>query len=93
MSIDAQPAHGEKVHRTLMSIDSGLTVGRGPVPRQRRSYRKHRDAGGLSYRQAPPLSVGRGPVLRHALIELAITSDFFLQCNPKICYTNTYANT
>ena len=40
MSIDAQPAHGEKVRRTLMSIDSGLTVGRGPVPRQRRSHRK-----------------------------------------------------
>ena len=40
MSIDAQPAHGKKVRRTLMSIDSGLTVGRGPVPRQRRSHRR-----------------------------------------------------
>ena len=35
------------------------TVGRGPVPRLRRSHRKHRDAGGLSYCQAPPLSVGQ----------------------------------
>ena len=34
MSIDAQPSHGEKVRRTLMSIDSGLTVVRGPVPRR-----------------------------------------------------------
>ena len=40
MSIDVRPPHGEKVRRTLMSIDSGLTVGRGPVPRQRRSHRR-----------------------------------------------------
>ena len=59
MSIDAQQEHGEKVRKDLMSIDSGLTVGRGPVPRQRRSHRKHRDAGGLSYCHAPLLSVGQ----------------------------------
>ena len=40
MSIDAQLSHGEKVRRTLMSIASGLTVERGPVPRLRRSHRK-----------------------------------------------------
>ena len=59
MSIDAQPSHGEKVRRTLMSIDSGLTVGRGPVPRQRRYHRKRIETReGSPTAAAPPLSVG-----------------------------------
>ena len=40
------------------------TVGRGPVPRQRRTHRKHRDAGGLSYRRrTTPLCRSRSPDL------------------------------
>ncbi len=57
MSIDAQQEHGEKVRRTLMSIDSGLTVGRGPVPRQRRYHRKRIETREVSPTAAAPHSV------------------------------------
>ena len=57
MSIDAQLSHGEKVRRTLMSIDSGLTVGRGPVPRQRRYHRKRIETREVSPTAAAPHSV------------------------------------
>ena len=59
MSIDAQPSHGEKVRRTLMSIDSGLTVGRGPVPRQRRYHRKRIETREGSPTAAAPHSVAQ----------------------------------
>ena len=40
MSIDAQKEHGEKVRKDLNVYRLRLTVGRGPVPRQRRSHRR-----------------------------------------------------
>ena len=75
-----------------MSIDAHPSHGE--------KVRKDLNILGESRRGRALLPPGTTPLCRtrvcpspRALIELAITSDFFLQCNPKICYTNTYANT